>query len=213
MVKVSPKISEDFNRGIINPKEILQDPSDVFASWFQNAVISGIKEPDAMILATTGKDLRPAARIVLLKEYDDKGFIFYTNYQSRKAKQITDNAYGALLFPWHAIQRQVRIEGRIEKVADSKSDEYFSCRPTESKMGAWISPQSQEIPSRTFLENEIIKFKESNKEFEISRPPHWGGYRLIPDLYEFWQSGPARLHDRIEYYLENDNWKHRRLAP
>jgi pyridoxamine 5'-phosphate oxidase len=212
-VKVNSKIRKDYSREIISPEEILPDPFDVFASWFENAAISGIDEPDAMVLATTGKNLRPAARIVLLKEYDNTGFIFYTNYQGRKAKQIEDNAYGALLFPWHAIQRQVRIEGMIEKLPESTSDEYFLSRPTESKIGAWISPQSQEIPSRAFLEKEIINFKENYKETDIPRPPHWGGYRLIPDLYEFWQGRSARLHDRIEYYRENDHWKYRRLAP
>lgn len=213
MVKVSSTYRKDYNRGSIDTEELLRNPFDVFMNWFKDAANRGIDEPNVMVLATSGLNSRPAARIVLLKEYENNSFAFFTNYQSKKGLQIAENSFGAILFPWHAIQRQVRIEGRIEKLADTQSDDYFSSRPDDSKIGAWISPQSQEIPSRIFLENQKQNFEHEHKNMPIPRPPFWGGYRLIADLYEFWQGGQGRLHDRIEYYLENDIWKFHRLAP
>jgi pyridoxamine 5'-phosphate oxidase len=197
----------------MNPQELLPDPFDQFSKWFQDAVNNGIEEPNAMILSTVGKNYRPSARIILLKESDSEGFIFYTNYQSRKGKQIEENSYGALLFPWHTVQRQIRIEGKIERLPETASDKYFQTRPEGSKVSALISPQSCEIPSREILEEQAEKFKNEFRNKTIKRPSFWGGYRLIPDLFEFWQGHENRLHDRFEYFLSGNEWKIRRLAP
>ena len=213
MTKELYSYRKDYKRGQLNPREMLPDPFDQFSTWFQEAANDGIEEPNAMILATVGNNHRPSARIVLLKESDSKGFIFYTNYQSKKGKQIDDNSYGALLFPWHTIHRQVRIEGTIERLTEVASDKYFQTRPAGSQIGAWVSQQSKEIAIQEELDKqaEILKNKYKNKE--IPRPHYWGGFRLVPDLFEFWQGRENRLHDRFEYFLSGNEWKIRRLAP
>lgn len=213
MTKIVYTYRKDYNRGSILPQDLQPDPFDMFSKWFEDAVNRGIEEPNAMVLATVGKNLRPSARIVLLRESDHLGFVFFTNYQSKKGKQITENSMGALLFPWQSIQRQIRIEGFIEKLSEKASDEYFHSRPEGSLASAWISPQSSVIPSREFLEKKVEKFKVEYKDKTIPKPPFWGGYKLIPDLFEFWQGRENRLHDRFEYYREEEDWKLRRLAP
>jgi pyridoxamine 5'-phosphate oxidase len=204
---------KEYIRSSFDLQDLLPDPFSMFSKWFEDALKGGIQEPNVMILATVGKNCQPSARIVLLKESDKSGFVFFTNYQSRKGKEIEENPHGTLLFPWHTIQRQVRIEGRIERLSEATSNEYFQTRPIGSQIGAWISPQSSEIPSREFLEEKVKKFNLERKNRTIPKPPFWGGYKLIPDLFEFWQGRENRLHDRFECYLEKGNWKIRRLAP
>lgn len=188
-------------------------PLDQFSKWFDEAIQAGITEPNAMILSTASADGMPSSRIVLLKVYDKQGFTFFTNYTSRKALELEDNPRAALLFPWHAMERQIRIAGRVEKVSNEESDEYFQSRPPGSRIGAWASPQSQVIPSRDHLEKLEAELRDRFDAGSIPRPPYWGGYRLTPFSMEFWQGRESRLHDRIEYYLDQDNWKMRRLAP
>jgi pyridoxamine-phosphate oxidase len=213
MPKIVYTYRKDYNNGSLALEDLLPDPFDMFSKWFEDAVKNGIEEPNAMILATVGKNFRPSSRIVLLRESDHIGFIFYSNYQSKKGKQIIENPAGSLLFPWHPVQRQVRIEGFIEKLSEKESNEYFQSRPEGSLVTAWISPQSREIPSREFLEDSAEKFRLKNNGKVIPKPPFWGGYKLIPDLFEFWQGRANRLHDRFEYYREEEDWKLRRLAP
>ena len=193
--------------------ELLEDPLLQFHRWFEDALNSNMEEPTATVLSTVNKMHQPSSRIVLLKKADESGFSFFTNYNSKKAREIDENPKAALLFPWQDIERQVRIEGTVEKLTNQESDDYFQHRPSGSRIGAWASPQSEVIPSREHLEKLEKDLKEQFVANSIPRPPHWGGYRLIPKLYEFWQGRENRLHDRIEYILENDKWMIRRLAP
>ncbi len=170
-------------------------------------------EPNAMILSTSGSNGRPSSRVVLLKGLSDKGLVFYTNYNSRKASEIEGNPYATAVFYWRSMDRQVRIEGRIEQVPAEESDNYFAERPHDSQIGAWASPQSETIPGRKYLEE---RFREYEKKFmnqPVPRPPHWGGYRIVPDYFEFWQAGPGRLHDRLAFRKQEDAWELTRLAP
>jgi pyridoxamine 5'-phosphate oxidase len=204
---------QELHSRILAEEETEESPFDQFKIWYADASASDIHLPDAMILATTGKDLQTSARLVLLKKADEHGFTFFSNYHSKKARQIDENPRGSLLFPWHDMERQVRIEGLIEKVSERESDEYFSSRPVGSRIGAWASPQSKIIPSRRYLDEIEANLKKEFEADSIPRPPHWGGYRLIPVLFEFWQGRESRLHDRLEYILEKDTWKIHRLAP
>jgi len=197
----------------LNESSINKNPFIQFANWYKSIINSKLKEPTAMTLSTADVNGNPSARIVLLKEFDDRGFIFYTNYESRKGKDLKENPKAALNFFWDEPARQIRIEGKIEKVSKEASKKYFSTRPRESRIGAWVSAQSSVIPNRKFLEN---KFDELEKKFnneEIPLPEFWGGYRVIPNYFEFWQGRENRLHDRICYKKENDEWKIFRLAP
>lgn len=197
----------------LNENELLEDPLLQFHLWLEDALKSKIEEPTATVLSTVNTNLQPSSRIVLLKKVDESGLSFFTNYNSKKAKEIKVNPKGALLFPWHEMERQVRIEGIIEKVTEKESEEYFQHRPAGSRIGAWASPQSEVVPSRAHLEKLEKNLKEQFVAKSIPRPPHWGGYRLIPNLYEFWQGRANRLHDRIQYTLEKGKWVFRRLAP
>jgi pyridoxamine 5'-phosphate oxidase len=190
------------------------DPITQFKTWWQHALDTKIVEPNAMTLATASADGVPSARIVLLKEFDRNGFVFYTNYNSYKGLQLTENPKACLVFFWKELERQVRITGLAAPVAVQESDAYFSVRPEGSRIGAWASPQSQVIPDRNWLDAAYQKFKEQLQGSEIKRPPHWGGYRIMPVVVEFWQGRPSRLHDRLQYTLEADgSWKRERLAP
>jgi len=189
------------------------NPFRQFQVWFDQALAAQLLEPNAMTLATAVAG-KPSARIVLLKQFDDRGFVFYTNYHSRKGQELAQNPWAALVFWWADLERQVRIEGQVEKVSERESDEYFHSRPWGSRLGAWASDQSQVIGDRHLLEQRLAELEQKYQDQEIPRPPHWGGYRLVPTAIEFWQGRPKRLHDRLCYYrLENGNWQVKRLSP
>ena len=190
----------------------LDAPFEQFRLWFKEALDSGIPEPNAMTLATVGPGGRPSTRIVLIKGFDERGFVWYTNYDSRKGRELAAHPYAALQFHWVELERVVRIEGRVEKTSEQESDEYFHSRPLDSRIGAWASPQSQVIGSRAVLVANAAKY---GTQFALNppRPPHWGGYRLVPDGFEFWQGRKSRLHDRLRYRLEDGTWVKERLAP
>jgi pyridoxamine 5'-phosphate oxidase len=198
------ELSEDASHG---------DPLRQFDQWLQEAIRADLPEPNAMTLATVGPDLRPSTRVVLIKGYDERGIVWYTNYQSRKGRELAGNPFAALQFHWVELERVVRIEGRVEKVSDAESDAYFHSRPLDSRIGAWASPQSEVIDSRTVLVTNAAKY---GAQFLLNppRPPHWGGYRLKPDTWQFWQGRKSRLHDRLRYTLQADGgWLRERLAP
>jgi pyridoxamine 5'-phosphate oxidase len=190
------------------------DPFQQFQTWFQAALSAQLLEPNAMTLATTTAKGLPSARIVLLKDFDVRGFVFYTNYESLKAQQLSENPHAALVFWWGELERQIRIEGRVEKVSPDESDRYFHSRPIGSQIGAWASNQGQVVASRDILENKQSELEKEYQNKEIPRPSHWGGFRVVPLVIEFWQGRPSRLHDRLRYSLQADgSWLRERLAP
>jgi pyridoxamine 5'-phosphate oxidase len=188
------------------------NPLRQFERWLGEAMDAQVPEPNAMTLATVGSDLRPSSRIVLIKGYDARGIVWYTNYQSRKGQELAGNPYAALQFHWVELERVVRIEGRVEKVDAAESDAYFASRPLDSRIGAWASPQSEVIGGRDVLvKNAAVAA--ARHLLSPPRPPHWGGYRLVPDRWEFWQGRKSRLHDRLRYRLDGSAWLRERLAP
>jgi len=190
------------------------NPVDQFEKWWTQAITSQVDEANAMTLATASADGMPSARIVLLKAFDKNGFVFFTNYESFKAMQLDENPKACLVFFWRELERQVRITGLVKKVSEKESDEYFLSRPQGSQVGAWTSPQSKVIESRDWLDKRYTSLSEEFQHKTLKRPPHWGGYAVTPVIVEFWQGRPSRLHDRIQYRLEeNGNWKIERLAP
>jgi pyridoxamine 5'-phosphate oxidase len=198
----------------LDEKTVDPDPLKLFRRWFDQAIASGSRLPDAMTLATATKDGKPSARMVLLKQVDDQGFVFYTNYNSRKSRELDENPYAALVCYWVGLDRQVRIEGSVERASAAESDKYFKTRPRESQLGALASPQSEVIESRELLEKRFQDFEGMYRDRSVSRPAHWGGYRLKPERIEFWQNREGRLHDRILYERSADRgWRIRRLAP
>ena len=198
----------------LSETEAHHNPFEQFKIWFEQAVAAELPEPNAMTIATATPDGKPSSRMVLLKDYDERGFVFYTNYESHKGRQLVENPWGALVFLWVQLERQVRIEGRVEKVSAAESDAYFHSRPIESQLGAWASHQSQAIESREVLERRFQQLKEEYQNKEIPRPPHWGGFRVIPTEIEFWQGRPSRLHDRLLYRRGDDgSWRIQRLSP
>ncbi len=206
-------LRENYTKGSLDVADVLTDPTAQFRVWFHQATESRLPEPNAMHLATVSGEGRPSGRIVLLKGLD-AGFIFFTNYESRKGHDLTANPHAALAFFWVELERQVRIEGRIEPVSAAESDAYFASRPRGSQLGAWASAQSQPVASREVLETREKQLEEEFAGKPVSRPPHWGGYRLVPDYLEFWQGRPSRLHDRIAYTKQEDGkWKIERLSP
>jgi pyridoxamine 5'-phosphate oxidase len=196
----------------LDETDVDADPFRQFHAWLAAALDAQVPEPTAMTLATVDEEGNPSARVMLLKALDDRGFVFYTNYHSRKGGQLDARPRAALTFFWKELQRQVRIEGAVEKVSAQESDEYFASRPLGSRIGAWASTQSAEIPSRPWLEARV---KEAEGKYGDGppRPPHWGGYRVIPDWIEFWQGRQSRLHDRIAYTRGHGGWKLSRLSP
>jgi pyridoxamine 5'-phosphate oxidase len=192
---------------------VKHDAIEQFTSWWNEALQSDIYEVNAMTLATSDKQGNPSARIVLLKDYSKDGFVFFTNYGSSKGRQLDENPVACLLFFWKELERQVKIEGSVERIDAAESDAYFFSRPEGSRIGAWTSPQSQVIPNREFLENRYTELVEKFKGSSIERPPHWGGYVVKPQKIEFWQGRPSRLHDRILYTKDSNEWKIERLAP
>jgi pyridoxamine 5'-phosphate oxidase len=189
-----------------------KNPVKQFAKWHETVLKSGLKEPTAMTLATASKGGVPSARTVLLKGYDEKGFLFFTNYGSRKGRELSENPFAELLFYWMDLRKQVRISGRVEKISKEESKKYFKTRPLNSQIGAWASRQSEIIPDRKFLEEKYKEYSEKYKE-NVPLPPFWGGFRLIPERFEFWQGRENRLHDRICYMKKNGEWEIVRLAP
>jgi len=188
------------------------DPLQQFDQWMREAIASEVPEPNAMTVATVGPDLRPSTRVVLIKGFDARGIVWYTNYESQKGQELAGNPYAALQFHWVELERVVRIEGVVEKVSAEESDAYYATRPLDSRIGAWASPQSQVIADRAVLVTAAAKY---GAKFLLHppRPPHWGGYRLKPDSWQFWQGRKSRLHDRLRYRLENGAWVRERLAP
>ncbi len=206
-------IRKDYRLQTLLEKDVNANPIQQFEIWWQQAKESNIEEPNAMTLATCNKNGRPSARIVLLKGIHENGFVFYTNYDSRKGKEIDENPFVSIVFFWKELERQIRIEGNIKKISAQESDAYFSSRPMASRIGAWSSPQSQVILSRDMLEKKMAENTERFQSNEITRPENWGGYIVMPAVVEFWQGRHGRLHDRLQYTISNGGWKIERLAP
>ncbi|HHS95992.1 MAG TPA: pyridoxamine 5'-phosphate oxidase [Phaeodactylibacter sp.] len=208
-------LRQDYRLLSLKKEDLDADPIRQFSQWFKDAMDANIQEPNVMCLATATKEGKPSARILLLKGFDEKGFVFYTNYHSRKGKELLENPHAAMVFHWAALERQVRIEGKISLLPDEESDRYYQSRPRDSRIGAWASPQSEVIKNRSVLEEKVKDLqKKYTEENPIPRPAHWGGYRLCPTMIEFWQGRASRLHDRFRYTRdENGTWKIERLAP
>ena len=208
-------IRKNYSKKILSEKDVYSRPIQQFEQWWQEAITSAIDEPNAMTLATASADGLPSARIVLLKGFSEKGFVFFTNYNSYKGNQLADNPKACLVFFWKELERQVRITGLVEKISAKESDDYFYSRPAESQVGASISPQSQVIENREWLETQFNHAQKNiSSTSPLQRPLHWGGYLVKPVVIEFWQGRPGRLHDRLQYSLEdNGEWKIERLAP
>ncbi|MDL5038845.1 pyridoxamine 5'-phosphate oxidase [Comamonas resistens] len=205
-------LRKSYERAELSESASDADPLQQFDQWLQEAVRAQVPEPNAMTVATVSGDMRPSTRIVLIKGYDERGIVWYTNYESRKGQQLAGNPFAALQFHWVELERVVRIEGRVEKVSAEESDAYFASRPLDSRIGAWSSPQSQVISGRSVLVANAAKY---GAQFLLNppRPPHWGGFRLVPDRWEFWQGRKSRLHDRLSYRLDGQSWIRERLAP
>jgi pyridoxamine 5'-phosphate oxidase len=206
-------IRKDYQLQTLLETAIAAEPFTQFARWWDDAVKSEIDEVNAMTLATASLTGIPSARIVLLKSFTETGFVFFTNYNSHKGKELEDNPNACLVFFWKELERQVRITGTVEKVSAAESDAYFISRPAGSRIGAWASPQSSVITSRQTIEKNTEKYEEQFADTEITRPPHWGGYIVLPTVIEFWQGRQSRLHDRLQYTKLPDGWKIERLAP
>jgi pyridoxamine 5'-phosphate oxidase len=205
-------LRKSYERDELDETASAADPLQQFGTWLEQALSAQLPEPNAMTLATVGPDGRPSTRIVLIKGYDARGIVWYTNYDSRKGRELATHPYAALQFHWVELERVVRIEGRVQKAGEDESDAYYASRPLDSRLGAWASPQSEVIGSRTVLVAAAAKAALTHG-LNPPRPLHWGGYRLVPDRWEFWQGRKSRLHDRLRYRLEGEAWVRERLAP
>jgi len=214
---IDKKIIEDLRRNYklksLDQKDVLENPFEQFSVWFEEAMHSKLPEPNALILATATKEGIPSVRALLLKGFDEKGFIFYTNYESRKGKELAENKNASILFFWPEIERQIRLEGTVEKISKIESKRYFDTRPYKSRIGAWASNQSEVIGSRFVIVKKFLKYFIKFHSKEIPLPPYWGGFILIPDTFKFWQGRANRLHDRVRYKLADGKWKIERLSP
>ncbi len=206
-------IRRDYTLKQLDEQEVDRNPFIQFGLWFDEVLNADVLEPNAMIIATSTREGKPSARVVLLKQFDNRGFSFFTNYHSRKALELEQNPYASLVFFWPELERQVRIEGSISKVGETESDNYFNSRPEGSKIAALVSPQSKVIPNRNLIESLQFDYQQKFSAKSINRPTNWGGYLLRPSLFEFWQGRTNRLHDRIQYRFVNDEWIIERLAP
>jgi pyridoxamine 5'-phosphate oxidase len=201
-------------RGPLLETDLAPDWTGQFAAWFADAAAAGLHEPNAMIVATAGRDGRPSARTVLLKAYDASGFVFYTNYESRKATDLAENAYASLVFPWFPMHRQVIVAGAVERVTRAETEAYFASRPRGSQLGAWASPQSRVVPDRAAVDDALAEVVERFGDGPVPPPPRWGGLRVVPETVEFWQGRSSRLHDRLRFRRTGDvSWVVERLAP
>jgi len=205
-------LRKQYSKSSLSVSSVSKDPFKQFDKWMLEMLRSGFYEPNAMTLATASKQGKPSLRVVLLKGIDNNGFLFFTNYKSKKGKEIEENPYGSLLFYWDKLERQVRIDGKIEKVTKEESEAYFKTRPYKSRLGAWASKQSTVIESRSVIVKEFLKYMVKFRN-HVPLPDYWGGYRLVPESFEFWQGRPNRLHDRITYTKLKKQWKIERLSP
>ncbi|MSP34416.1 MAG: pyridoxamine 5'-phosphate oxidase [Limnohabitans sp.] len=205
-------LRKSYEKAELSEDASASDPLKQFERWLNEAIQSEVPEPNAMTVATVASNMRPSTRVVLIKGYDERGIVWYTNYDSRKGQELAGNPFAALQFHWVELERVVRIEGRMEKISEAESDAYFHSRPLDSRIGAWASPQSQVIDGRTVLVTNAAKYA---AQFMLNppRPPHWGGYRLVPDEWQFWQGRKSRLHDRLRYRFNEGDWIRERLAP
>ena len=206
-------LRREYKLNKLSEKTVQQDPLNQFEKWFKEVLKVGLIEPNAMILATADNKAKPSVRVVLMKEYGREGFTFFTNYTSRKGQNLSDNSHASILFFWAELERQVRVEGLIKKISRTESKKYFDTRPLESRLAAWTSEQSKMIPGRDYLEAKFQIFKRQFKGRQIPVPPDWGGFRLVPEYFEFWQGRESRLHDRICYKKVTKKWKIFRLSP
>ncbi|MGF1470552.1 MAG: pyridoxamine 5'-phosphate oxidase [Rubrobacteraceae bacterium] len=206
-------LRKEYTRSGLHKSGAAADPTAQFRGWFEEALNAGLHEPNAMTLATATPDGKPSARVVLLKGYDQRGFVFYTNYEGRKANELEANPNCALTFYWGELERQVRVEGRVVRVRAEESDTYFASRPRGSQLGAWASRQSRTVEGREELEERLRKLEAEYENREIPRPPFWGGYRVEPESVEFWQGRENRIHDRLLYQRAGENWSMERLQP
>lgn len=207
------RLRREYQSCTLDELDVDLNPLVQFDLWFRQSLNAQIPEPNAMALATATPEGRPSVRMVLLKSFDDRGFVFFTNYEGRKSQELSLNPHVALVFYWRELERQARIEGVVEKVSRRETEEYFQTRPLESKLGAWASKQSSVIQERGVLEQKMADLKEKYRDQDIPAPPFWGGFRLQPTLFEFWQGRPSRLHDRIRYVLNGGVWTIERLSP
>ena len=207
------QLRREYTLAGLKEHDLAPDPILQFQRWFEDALASGIVEPNAMVLATADKQARPSSRIVLLKQVDERGFVFFTNYGSRKGRELAANPNAALTFPWHALERQVCVTGTVDKVSRNESESYFKLRPRGSRLGANVSKQSEVVPGRDALERRLAELERQHPGEDIPTPTEWGGYVLAPQEIEFWQGRPNRLHDRLRYRLINGKWVVERLSP